>query len=92
VPAAGGFVLTDWRDQMANLFDPEEMACYHTPDEAPELARHFLAHPRERHRIITAARKRVLACHTWQQRLQTMLTHMRDIYGTPRAQGPSHGR
>ena len=92
VPAAGGFVLTDWRDQMANLFDPEEMACYHTPDEALELARHFLAHPRERHHIITAARKRVLACHTWQQRLQTMLTHMRDIYGTPRAQGPSHGR
>ena len=83
VPAAGGFVLTDWREQMASLFDPQEMACYHQPEEALDMARHYLAHPQERQRIVTAARKRVLSCHTWQHRLQSLLEYMRSVYGTP---------
>lgn len=84
VPAAGAFVLSDWRAQMEQLFEPHEMACYHAPDEALDMARHYLAHPRARHAIVTAARRRVLACHTWQHRLQTMLACMREVYGTPR--------
>ncbi len=93
-PAAGAFVLTDWREQMANLFEPQEMACYREPDEAPDMARYYLAHPEERRRIVAAARKRVLACHTWAHRLQTMLEHMRAIYGTPGTTpaGHRHGR
>lgn len=89
-PAAGGFVLTDWREQMAQLFEPQEMACYHEADEAPDMVRHYLAHPQERRRILTAARQRVLACHTWQHRLQTLLDCMRSIYGTPRAPSARH--
>ena len=84
-PAAGAFVLTDWREQMAGLFEPHEMACYREPDEILDLARHYLAHPKERRRITAAARKRVLACHTWRHRLQTLLERMRAVYGTPRA-------
>jgi len=83
VPAAGSFVLTDWREQMGQLFEPDEMVCYRDPGEAPDLVRHYLAHPQERQRITQAARKRVLACHTWQHRLQTMLRHMREVYGIP---------
>ena len=91
VPAAGGFVLTDWREQMEQLFEPDEIVCYHEPDEAPDLARHYLAHPEERHRITLAARKRVLSCHTWQHRLQTMLERMREVYGTPAARQAIRG-
>jgi len=92
VPAAGGFVLTDWREQMEELFDPDEMACYHEPDEAPDMVRHFLAHPEERRRLTQAARRRVLACHTWQHRLQTMLARMREVYGTPAGPAPASER
>ena len=91
VPAAGSFVLTDWREQMEQLFEPHEIVCYHEPDEAPELARHYLARPTERRRITQAARQRVLACHTWHHRLQTMLERMREVYGTPAARQAVRG-
>lgn len=84
VPATGSFVLTDWREQMDELFDPHtEIACYHEPEEVPELIRHYLKHPQERQRIATAARKRILAEHTWQHRLQSMIQQLRAVYGTP---------
>lgn len=82
-PAAGGFVLTDWRPQMAGLFTKEEMACYHEPGEIPGLVNFYLDHPKERQRITHLARKRILACHTWANRLESMLKTMRNIYGTP---------
>ncbi len=83
VPAAGAFVLTDWRPQMEQLFEPEEMACYHDPEEIPDLTRYYLAHPLERRKMAAAGRRRVLACHTWEHRLQVLLEQMRSIYGTP---------
>lgn len=83
-PAAGGFVLTDWRPQMVNLFDPDEMACYHNPEEIPELVRHYLEHQAERQKMIAKSRARVLAHHKWEDRLGQMLDEMRDIYGTPK--------
>jgi len=83
VPAAGAFVLTDWRDQIENLFDPgKELICYHEPEEVPDLVRYFLAHPAERQRITRAARTRILAEHTWTHRIQSILAHLREIYGT----------
>lgn len=85
VPAAGAFVLTDWRPQMENLYEADEMVCYKDPDEAPELARYYLAHPQQRQRIAQKARQRVLACHTWSHRLQSLLEQMRQIYGIPAA-------
>lgn len=80
-PAAGAFVLTDWRPQMANLFEPGEMACYHEPGEIQELCAYWLAHPAERKKMAQRARKRVLAEHKWEDRLASMLSSMRRIYG-----------
>lgn len=82
VPAAGAFVLTDWREQMDELFDPgTEMASYRHPDEVPDLVRRYLAHPAERQAVIQAGRRRVLGCHTWEHRLKTLLRTLRDVYG-----------
>lgn len=83
-PAAGGFVVTDWRPQMAGLFEPDEMACYHEKEEIPELIDYYLKRPKERKKITERARKRVLASHKWEDRLKTMLAEMADIYGTPK--------
>ncbi len=82
VPACNAFVLTDWREQMDNLFEPhKEIAFYTDPEEIPDLLRHYTAHPEERQRITAAARTRVLAEHTWDHRLLTLLAHMRSVYG-----------
>ncbi len=84
-PAAGGFVLTDWRPQMESLFERGEMACYRSRDEIPDLVRFYLAHPDERRRIMEAGRARVLKCHSWADRLRGLLQTMRQIYGVPAA-------
>ncbi len=84
VPATGAFVLTDWREQMDILFEPDrEIVCYRTSEEIPDLIRRYLENPRERIRVIQAARRRVLAEHTWEHRIKTLLEHMRSVYGTP---------
>lgn len=90
VPAAGGFVLTDWREQMENLFEPgREMTFYRDFGEIGELTRYYLTHAAQRKRVAAAARARVLSEHTWTHRLRTLLAAMRDIYGirkmTPRS-------
>lgn len=82
VPAAGAFVLTDWREQMDELFEPDvEMVSYRHPDQVPELLRRYLDHPAEREAVVRAGRRRVLACHTWDHRLQRLIAVMRDLYG-----------
>ncbi len=82
VPAAGAFVLTDWREQMDQLFEPEkEVVFYREPAEAPELARFYLQHPAARDKIVQAARKRILARHTYTLRLQELIARMQRIYG-----------
>lgn len=82
VPAAGGFVLTDWRPQMAHLFEEDEMVYFRHEDEIADLCRFYLDHPAERKKIASRARKRTLAHHKWEDRLKQMLAEMREIYGT----------
>jgi len=82
VPAAGAFVLTDHREQMEDLFEPgKEIVSYNDPAEAGDMVRHYLAHPAERERISAAARKRILAEHTYEHRLKTLFAAMREMYG-----------
>lgn len=81
-PAAGAFVLTDWRPQLANLFEPDETAYFREADEIPGLVNYYLKHPKERIKIANRARKRVLATHKWEDRLKTILEEMRSIYGS----------
>ncbi len=81
-PACHGFVLTDWREQMDNLLEPhKEIAFYKEQEEIPDLVRYYLAHPKERETITKAARRRILAEHTWAHRLQNLLQQMRHVYG-----------
>jgi spore maturation protein CgeB len=77
-PAAGGFVLTDFREQLAELFEVgEEVACFGEPGEIPDLVRYYLTHPEVRKTMAAKARSRVLAEHTYRQRVAAMLDIMR---------------
>jgi spore maturation protein CgeB len=83
VPATGAFLITDWRDQLDRLFEPgREVVCYREPEEAADLVRYYLAHPGGRRTIAAAARKRVLAEHTWDHRLRFMIAKLKEIYGS----------
>ena len=82
VPATGSFCLTDWREQIVNLFEPgKEVICYHSPEEAEEMIRRYLASPGERQAIANAARRRVLAEHTYERRITALLETMRRTFG-----------
>lgn len=81
VPACGGFLLTDEREQLALLFDPgREAACYGRVEDVPELVRRWLASPDERLAVARRARRRVLAQHTYEHRLGSLLASMRAAY------------
>lgn len=82
VPVCGGFLLTDHRRQLEDLFEPgREMVCYHDEDEIADLVRYYLAHDAERARIVEAGRARILAEHTYDLRLASLADTMRRIYG-----------
>ena len=55
------------------LVPGEEVAVYHSPEEARDLAAYYLGHPAERMGIATRGRARVLREHTYVHRMRTML-------------------
>ncbi|WP_027721934.1 CgeB family protein [Maridesulfovibrio zosterae] len=82
VPACGGFVLTDYREQMEDLFEPDkEIISYDDVSEIPQLLKKWLADESGRKRISNAARKRILASHTYEHRLQDLIEKMRVTFG-----------
>ncbi|MDL2210207.1 glycosyltransferase [Desulfovibrio sp. OttesenSCG-928-O18] len=82
VPATGSFCLTDWREQIENLFEPgTEVICYHSPEEAEDMIRYYLANPEARKTVSAAARRRVLAEHTYDHRITSMVDTMRKTFG-----------
>lgn len=82
VPACGAFVLTDHRHQMENLLEPgKEIAYYDTPEDVPEHIQRWLDDTEGRQTIIAAARKRILAEHTYEHRLEKLFKAMKDMFG-----------
>lgn len=82
VPACGGFVLTDAREQLDALFRPgTETAVYRDLAEIPDLIRHYLGHPEARRRLVAAARTRLLGEHTYVHRLRALCAAMREAFG-----------
>jgi spore maturation protein CgeB len=78
VPAAGGFLLTDFREQVAELFRlGEEVICYRELAEIPELARFYLTHGKLRRQVAERARARILSEHTYTHRLRRMMEILR---------------
>jgi len=82
VPATASFLLTDYREQVEKLFEPgTEIICYHSPEEAQSLAQEYLARPEQRRAVALAARKRILAEHTYEHRVLHLAARMREMYG-----------
>jgi len=70
----GSCLLTDWKPNLASLFEPEkEVVTYSTPDEAIEKAKYYLGHLEELEGIAAAGQRRTLKEHTWYHRMQEMV-------------------
>lgn len=88
VPAAGAFLLTDSRAQLDSMFEPgREIALYHSPEEVPELLARYLADEPERRRMAQAGRARVLAEHTYEHRLGSLLAALAEHFPDTLGQG-----
>ncbi|SHN57839.1 CgeB family protein [Desulfovibrio litoralis] len=83
VPATGAFLITDWREQVDKLFEPKkEIICYNEQGEIKELIKYYLNKPNERKKIALAARKRILAEHTYEHRVQQIIEKIKSIVGS----------
>ncbi len=82
VPACGGFVLTDYREQMEALFEPDsEIVFYKSRSEIGPKLKRWLTDDAGREKITAAARKRIMAEHTYEHRLTVLLEKMRQTFG-----------
>lgn len=81
VPCCGAFLLTDYRRQMEDLFEPgKEIVFYSHPDEIPGLVEIYLEQPEKRREVAEAAKKRVLAEHTYDHRMTRLMEIMRQTF------------
>ena len=73
VPLCGGFLLTDRQEALFELFREDEVAVYEGEDDVAEKALYYLERPAVREKIVKKARRRVMAEHTYQQRMAELL-------------------
>jgi len=82
VPLSGGFLLTDWRESLTELFDvKKELAVYRSMDELRDKLDYFQRNERERQLIINHSAERVRKEHLLTHRLQEMLVQMKKVFG-----------
>lgn len=73
VPAAGGLLLTENAESLADYFDVgKEIVTFETLDEAIDKCRYYLAHEDERLAIARAGHLRVLNEHTYDHRFASL--------------------
>ncbi len=64
----GSCLLTDWRENIATLFEPDaEVVTYRNPEECVERVNYLLQHEQERQAIARAGQRRTLREHTYTQ-------------------------
>ena len=81
VPACGGFLLSDYQEDMDRFFEVgKEAICFRTTEEAVSLAAYYLGKDTERRKIAEAARRRVLAEHTYARRMASLVATMRERF------------
>lgn len=79
-PAAGAFVLTDYKEALYELFAPDEVVTFRNLEEAREKLAYCLKYPETRRRVATRARERVLAQHTYGHRMQIIGRQVNEIF------------
>ena len=70
VMAAGGFLLSNYQEELEEMFIPgEEIVLYHNEQELEELVEYYLTHDEERERIARKGQQRVLREYNYKEGL-----------------------
>jgi spore maturation protein CgeB len=74
VPGCGGFLMTEYAQDMENYFKLEkELVLFHSLDVLEEKIRYFLANPARRDQIAMAGHLRTRHSHTYDRRFEILL-------------------
>lgn len=74
IMAAGGFVLSSYCEETAELFEENrEIVMFKTPEELIEKAAYYLEHEEERKAIAQAGRRKVLSDYTYAKHLRELI-------------------
>lgn len=74
VMGAGGFMLTNYCEETAELFEEDrEIVMYKTPEELFEKVEYYLQHDEERERIARAGHNKVIECYTYEKKLSHLM-------------------
>ena len=84
IAAAHGLLFTQYNRELPSLFEPGK-ECVAFRDESAMRAglEKILAAPGEFDRVVEAGRRRVVAEHTWEKRLEAILNHAKDRFALP---------
>ena len=75
----GAFVLTNENAYLSKLFEiDKEIVCYRDENELNEKIKYYLKHPQERKAIAQRAQQRVYRDHTYEKRLQKIISVIED--------------
>ncbi|MFZ2088989.1 MAG: glycosyltransferase [Desulfobaccales bacterium] len=80
VPAAGAFLLTDYKEALWELFLPEEVVTFSTMEEAQDKLAYYQKYPGTRQQIATRARERILSRHTYGHRVQVIERQLTETF------------
>ena len=82
VLAAKGFLLTDYCEELGELFKlGEEIETFKTMEELHDKVAYYLSHDKEREQIAKNGYQRFLESYTWEKRASTLLDRIRRING-----------
>lgn len=75
IMSVGGFVLSNWQEEIPELFvEGKEIATYKTPEELIDKADYYLRHENERVRIGVNGYRKVKEQHTYEHRLNQIIS------------------
>lgn len=74
IMGAGGFVLTNYCRETAELFrEDEEIVMFRTPEELIGKVEYYLAHDKEREQIAGNGYRKVMQCFTYRKKIKELL-------------------
>lgn len=74
IMGAGGFVLTNYCEETAGLFEEDkEIVMFKTPEELFEKVEYYLHHNEEREQIARAGHDKVIECYTYENKIKKLL-------------------
>lgn len=75
--AAGCFLLTDYCDELAEIFEiGEEVEVFRSSQELKDKVEYYLSHPKERLRIAQKGHEKFLANHTWDAKVRHLINRI----------------